>query len=339
MAVITVKIVVANLEKAIETFNQIKVYRSVSGIEGAYVELTGSGTRIPLESATSIYEFVDTAGDAEYYYKVSYYQSASGLESSKSDAQKGEGDPALDIISVDELKVNYLFGLDMTNDAGVPYPDSLYEWFIKSAVSWVEIRLDLPIRPKSVVDERHDFYWEDYTKFIYLHLREYPVISVEEVKMVLPSEQVVQTFDPSWFNLRKESGILHIVPGTGSAGTILFGAGGAWLPFMRASNRFVPDVFRLKYTAGFANGVPAIIKDLIGKVASFGPLNIAGDLLGGAGIASQSISIDGLSQSYNTTSSATNAGYGARLIQYKSEIKQVVPTLQRYYKGPRLAVG
>lgn len=340
MAVITLKIVVGNIDRVMEVFDQIKVYRSTTGLTGTYSEITGAGTRLALVSDTTIYEYTDTSGDADYYYKTSYYHSTSSLESSLSDGQQGEGDPALDIITVAELQTNYLFGLDMTDDAGTAFPDSLYEWFIKSAVSWIEHRLDLPLRPKVVEDERHDYNYEDYRKFIYLHLKYYPVIEVESVEMVLPAGQVVQDFDPEWFNLRKDSGVLHIVPGAGGANTILFGAGGAWLPFMRGSHRFVPDVFRIKYTAGFECGqVPDVIKDLVGKVASFGPLNIAGDLLGGAGIASQSLSIDGLSQTYNTTSSATNAGYGARLLQYKMEIKQIIPTLQRYYKGPRLAVG
>jgi hypothetical protein len=81
---------------------------------------------------------------------------------------------------------------------------------------------------------------------------------------------------------------------------------------------------------------PIDLKELVGKIASFPALNIAGDLLGGAGIASQSISIDGLSQNFNTTSSATNAGYGARLIQYRQEIKDWVPTMQKYFHGVKI---
>lgn len=157
--------------------------------------------------------------------------------------------------------------------------------------------------------------------------------------MVLPGEQVVQTFDSDWIHVQKESGQLQLVPGTGSAGSILLGAAGAYISMIYRNNRFIPDAFRVDYTAGFEPGqVPPVIKDVIGKKASFGPLNIAGDLLGGAGIASQSISIDGLSQSFNTTSSATNAGYGARLIQYEREIKEVLPMLEKYYRGLKLAV-
>ena len=85
--------------------------------------------------------------------------------------------------------------------------------------------------------------------------------------------------------------------------------------------------------------MPVNILDLIGMLASFGPLNIFGDLIAVAGIANVSLSIDGLSQSIGTTSSATNAGYGSRIIQYTKQIKDQIPLLRRYYKGTRMAVA
>ena len=73
--------------------------------------------------------------------------------------------------------------------------------------------------------------------------------------------------------------------------------------------------------------------------ASLGPLNIAGDLIAGAGIATKSISIDGISQSIGTTASATNAGYGARIIQYDKQIKDQMATLRNYYLGMQMVVA
>ena len=339
MATIKVKMVVSNLSNVMLVFDKLKVYRSTTGATGAYSEITTVPTRPTLQSNIMVYEHIDLSGDPDYWYKSSYFSSVSSQESEKSDAQQGEGDTALDIISVDALKTNYLFGLDLTDDDGTPYPNSMYEYFIMSAVSWLEKRLDLPIRVKNITEERHDYYREDYKQYIWMKLLESPVISVEAVRLVLPGEQVVQNFDSEWFQLEKHSGQLQLVPGTGSAGSVLLGAAGAYISMIYRNNRFIPGAFRVDYTAGFAPGeVPHDIIDLIGKKASFGPLNIAGDLLGGAGIASQSISIDGLSQSFNTTSSATNAGYGARLLQYGKEIKEVLAMLERYYKGIRLAV-
>lgn len=340
MSVVTINISAGNIDTLLINFDQIKVYRSTTGRTGSYPEVTTAVTRIALEAGVTTYQYHDTSGDPSYYYKRSFFHSVTGVESELSDPVQGSNDPALDIISVAELKTNYLYGIDLTDDNGIPYPDSMYEWYIKSAVSWVEHRLDLPLRPKSVSAEKHDFYRDDYENYIYLKLREYPVLSVTQVQMVLPGESIVHDFDSSWFQLRKDSGVLHIVPGTGSASTIVFGAGGAWLPFVRASSRFVPDVFRITYTAGWEDGqLPYDIRDVVGMTAALGPLHIAGDLLGGAGIASQSLGIDGLSQSFSTTSSATNSGYGARALAYGKSLKEMIPMIRRYYKGNSMVVG
>lgn len=339
MSVISLKIVVASLDTVRETFDRIKVHRSVTGSPGPYVEVTLPSTRIPLEAMKVIYEYQDLSGDPNYFYRVSYFNSVSLLESSLSEPQQGESDSALDIISVEELKTNYLFGVDLTKDDGEAYPEALFEWYIKSAVSWIEARLDIPVRPVHYEDEVHDYWRRDYDQYISLFLDHYPVISVATVKMVLPTDQVVKEFDSSWIKLQKEFGHVNIIPGIGSQGTILLGASGAFLPFLTRSD-FLPGIFHIDYTAGFESGkVPGVIKDIIGKLAAMGPLNIAGDMIAGAGIASQSLSMDGISQSISTTASATNAGYGARIIQYYKDIKDVLPTLQKYYKGIRLTVA
>lgn len=90
----------------------------------------------------------------------------------------------------------------------------------------------------------------------------------------------------------------------------------------------LPGPLTVTYSAN--NVDPLIIKAIL-LIASMLPLNIAGDLIAGAGVASQSLSIDGLSQSINTTASATSAGYGARIIQYSKELAGIMATLRSEY--------
>ena len=350
---ITVTVNVADPDTVLLSFDQIQIHRSTDGESGVYVEVTTEDTRLNLESGTTVYEYIDESGSGDYWYRWRYYNSTTMVAGPLSSPAPGATDPVLDIITIEELKTNYLFGLDLTRDDGTEYPDSLYLFFIKSAISQLEHKLDIDIVPKTYVAERHDYYREDYDKYIWIELDHFPVIGVSSVQLVLPGEQVVQVFENDWIHIQRQSGQLQLVPGTGTAGSILLGASGAWIPLIYGNNRFIPDVFRVTYESGFGtpsdpNAVtipnprlddfPDIMIDVIGKIASFGPLNIAGDLLGGAGIASQSIGIDGLSQSFNTTSSATNAGYGARLLQYSKELKEVIPMLIRYYKGLRMQV-
>jgi len=350
---IIVDILEPDVATVLQSFDQIQIYRSTSGENGPYREITNINTRLKLEEAVTEYRYEDKNGLSDYWYKFRYYNSSTNVADTFSDAAPGEPHPALQLLTVEELQEIYLFGLDLTDDAGNPYPSSLYAHSIRAAVDWVEKRLDIPILRRRFENERYDYIKEDYTKYIWLKVDRYPVIGVEEVKLVLPGEQIVQVFDANWIHLQRFGGQIQMVPGTGTAGSILMGASGAWIPFIYGANKFIPSAFRVTYEAGFGrpsnpNAVsprdpdldefPTAIKELVGKVASFGPLNIAGDLLGGAGIASVSLGIDGLSQSYNTTSSATNAGYGARLVQYNKEIKEWVPTLKRYYHGTGLIV-
>jgi hypothetical protein len=338
MATIKLKIRVAELANVLQLgYDVIRIYRTVDGIDGTYNLLD----TVTLQQGVELYLFDDTTGDPDYWYKTSYYNSSTTLESSLSDPTKGEMfDLNATILSIQQLKDIYLFGLDLTDDGGNAYPDIMFEWSIAFAIDWLEKELDIKIKPTVLLDERYDYFRADYVNWVTLKLRNSPIISVETVRVVWPSGQEVIVFDDDWIHPRLDAGQINIIPTAGTLSQVMFTAGGSFLPLLASGRDWIPDLFSVDYTAGFADGeLPMDLRELIGKKAAFGPLNIAGDLLGGAGIASQSIGIDGLSQSFNTTSSATNAGYGARLLQYTNEIKEQLPTLRRYYKGIRLLAG
>lgn len=76
---------------------------------------------------------------------------------------------------------------------------------------------------------------------------------------------------------------------------------------------------------------PLLIK-CIGLLAAMAPLDIAGDLIAGAGVGQFSVGVDGLSQSIATTASATSAGYGARIISYQKQLKDTMAALRAKYR-------
>lgn len=94
--------------------------------------------------------------------------------------------------------------------------------------------------------------------------------------------------------------------------------------------------FDVKITCKIHTMPSALIK-AVNYIAAMLPLDTAGDLLLGAGIAQQNISIDGLSQSIASTASATSAGYGARIISYKDQLKYTLNSLRNKYKMPSFA--
>lgn len=72
-------------------FDQVKFYRSTTGSAGAFSILTTQNLDVDNDTLTTLYD--DTAGIATYYYKVSYYNSVSTLESTLSDPVLGSGYP------------------------------------------------------------------------------------------------------------------------------------------------------------------------------------------------------------------------------------------------------
>lgn len=333
----SIRIVINNIPRVRQLFDQIKVYRSTDstdGIDGIYTELTTPGTRIALLTEGRNYTFLDRNGQATFWYRIAYYNSRTQEESPPSAAQLGVPSPALSILSVEELKTNYLFGLDLTDDSATPFPDSLFQFFIESATQYVQDKLDVTLPITIILDEKHDFIRQDYNKYIWMQLLNIPVQSVERIRLILPTNQTVLEYDPTWVHVDNEAGHVEIVPG---AGQLTLGQTGAFLPLVFGGQDYLPQAFHIDYTCGFQK-VPADIRDCIGMIASFGPLNIAGDLIGGPGIASQSISLDGISQSINTTSSPSFAGYGARILQYQKILKDLWPVLKGKYHPFRMVV-
>jgi hypothetical protein len=74
------------------------------------------------------------------------------------------------------------------------------------------------------------------------------------------------------------------------------------------------------------------------KRASIGVLQVWGDLIIGAGISNQTISIDGLSQSIGTTQSPEFSGAGARIKNYMDDMKVLEARLKDTYLGINMVV-
>lgn len=74
---------VDNLPLVLDKYNQIKVYKS-DVVDGIYLEITDSVTRLILNNQDTLYTYIDTANLATVFYKTSYYHSITHLESTLS---------------------------------------------------------------------------------------------------------------------------------------------------------------------------------------------------------------------------------------------------------------
>lgn len=103
MSAIKLRISVAEISNVLTVYDTIKIYRSTDGISGTYSEITGPATRVVLVAGVSLYEYIDTDGDSEYWYKYAYFNTSDLSESATSDPIQGEDSGGL-YCSVQQLR-------------------------------------------------------------------------------------------------------------------------------------------------------------------------------------------------------------------------------------------
>ena len=309
------------------------------------------------------------------------------------------------------LKSRFLYGVDLTDDNGDPFPDALYVRSLTNAVEWMQSQLGIVIDTITGVEEFHDGEWKDGEAWWPFRLDRRPLQRVTEFAITYGQNEPA-VLPVAWVKpVNLTHGQFHLVPTQDNLNNSFIIAG---LPYIMGSlfqpRQYVPGYFRVTYDAGFcfqngdvtaldgetfvdvvfsdsfafpttqygvevsfngrqedqngavglsvsnktktgfrinlrtapaggvasihwfASDMPGNMVQAIGLKAALTPLDVAGDLIVGAGIASKSISMDGLSMNINTTSSATNAGYGARVGQYERELKAIMGSLRKRWQ-------
>lgn len=233
------------------------------------------------------------------------------------------------------LRKNYLFGIVLTDDAGRPYPEEMYTRQIAAAVRRLETKLGIAISPKVVVNDLYDVQLTSSPRFQF-RLKTRPVRSI--TRWAFRSwNGTLRDVDLSRVTIRSQIGGEVELDLRGPITGIWDGS--RWLPGMvQYYKGSIQAAVAISYQAGFDGStfeLSADMADWIGMTAALLPLDTAGDLIAGAGIANKSVSQDGLSQSLGTTASATNAGYGARILSYAKRLPQTEEDLKAAYRAPR----
>ena len=249
------------------------------------------------------------------------------------------------LLSPTEMFSLYLYGIKIQAGDGTAFSTESMRFYIQAAQQEIENFFNLKLVYQFIALEKLTFYRADYWQSFPILFTNYPVnkpISLtgrfNQLEQISYPTQWLTNTQNSYGQYKRR---VSIVPtgtavATANAEVILSG-----LTTQLGSQHFlmIPDYWDLQYITGFKlDQIPMDLINLTGKLASFGPLGIAGDLILGAGIASQSLGVDGLSQSISSTSSATNAGYGARLVQYEREIKATIPRIKLVYDEVKLSV-
>jgi hypothetical protein len=239
------------------------------------------------------------------------------------------------LISPSELTNRYFFGIPIIDQGGNVMSEESLNFYIQSATKSIEGLINSKLK-KQVIEESLSYHINDYKSWGFIPTS-FPVIKAHSLTGFIGNVQQIE-FPPEWLSAKRttdEGGYhraIYLIPTTGAAksNSVVYSGISPQLGWF--GQKTVPNYWTIKYCTSFEN-VPEDIIDAVGKLAAINVFHQLGDIILGAGIASQSIGIDGLSQSISTTSSATNAGYGARITGYLTDLKQAKVDLKEKYDG------
>ena len=236
------------------------------------------------------------------------------------------------IISVDDLKDEYLFGVPMRAPlTGQEISDETLKKFIRKGIAEAEQSIRIPISPVKVVDEKFDYERADDIHFSTRKLMRFPVIQVDALKALWPGRNDGQeiNFPTQWVELTPETGMIRVIPKTGSTvesgANFIFSSGYSGVAFMGMKSW--PGMWRISYTAGFPHDqVPDAVNDLIGTIAALKLLSQLGPAI--FPMNSYSSGIDSMSQSSGNAGPQWLAG---RIKELTDERDRMVTQLKQYY--------
>lgn len=365
-------ILVEDVTTVLSYFDVVRVFRSPSR-DGSYTEITDSETRIVLDPAKTVYRFDDESGTEGDWYKTEYYNTSTLDQSPLSEPIQGGTElerigwtfgnytppPGTwgKLYTADDMRYTMMFGVDSVGSdiAQSEFSDEQFDQLVNEAVGEFEAYLTMDIRRKKYVtnpsdtlvqsrywrdgvdytdeDDPYDFDPNEWNRYGFVQLRHYPVIKVTRAKWYSPVKgEIMDMIDNGWLRVDKKLGQLRMFPSEGfNYGPYAGAYGPLWA--YAAGNKY-PGAFEIDYETGFksAEFVPEALRSVIAKYATIKALAVIGDGIL-AGFSSQSVSLDGLSESFSSTQSATSAYFGARIKQYSDEITEWLK-VNRYKFAP-----
>ena len=348
-----------------EVYSHIRVYRADSE-GGQYANIADIEIRIDRE----IYYFEDNEGSNINWYQVAYYNINTNDESERSNPFQAGTQEKVGyyfgnytppdgewgrVLTADDIRFHWMWGVDMVSENrkkdGVT--DAQLNILVEAAMQEFERHFNMIIRKRvyktnpdpSLIrapmwkrgidythkEQEYDFRKNEWLNYGYLRLRNRPILSIEKAEMYSPFDQkLFNVID--WLRVDEDSGEIFVYPKSASLNGTGYAGGGLSLFMPMMSWGDYPFGFRLDYTAGYPSSdyVPDDLRNAIGRLATIGILNWLGDGLM-AGFSSSSVSIDGLSESFSSTQSATSAYFGARIGEEVKLLKNYIEEMKGKY--------
>ena len=261
------------------------------------------------------------------------------------------------IVTPDDLRYTFLWGTDFKATNGEYFTDEQIQWFIDEATRYAERQLNITIKKRIIKswDETSELTQstrykegdyddeESYYDFSYRKIQRYgmittcqrPILNVTRCDLI--DKDGKKTSLLKGLVIDKKKGLLKNInrpykPSHTSIG--ISSAIGRYGTESLTNHLF----YAIDYTAGYASSdyVPEDLRQIVAKIAAISLLNIIGDGLM-SGFSSSSLSMDGISESFSSTQSATSAYFGARIAVYKDDVKAYIT--ENKYKFGFMPIG
>lgn len=242
------------------------------------------------------------------------------------------------ILTPDDIRYTYVWGTDFKASNGQMFSDEQIQWFIDAGLADIERRLNISIRKRRIKSELtveqqklkrgvdfdeeealYDFAYRKIQRYGMIQTKHRPILNVSRCTLINKSESDVDLL-PSVVP-DKKNGVLKFLKRP-------YKPSDTWDGISTSISRYGSETFNnhlfyaVDYDAGFetSDDVPEDLRQIIGEMIAIAILDIIGDGLM-SGLSSSSLSMDGVSESYSSTMSATSAWFGSRIMQYQKDIE------------------
>lgn len=251
-------------------------------------------------------------------------------------------------LTADTVKA-YMYAVKVLDpETGKEMGEAFYNHVLEVAIGKAEKELDIAILPR-FEEEHHDYHQSDFNSFMYTHTFKRPILQVEALSLEM-NGRAMYRYPSNWWKVYNLAGHIELYPtalmqsgGTGGMGYDQVFSGYPQLAGMPPAGgaNYAPQMIHVNYIAGLVPreraGVsrdwemPADLEQLIIKYALKEVFQVWGRLIVGAGIASKTLIIDGVSESIETTQSAMYTGSAADIILIDDDIAKLTANLKSFY--------
>ena len=246
------------------------------------------------------------------------------------------------IVTPDDCRYTFLWGTDFKATNGQMFTDEQIQWFIDAATREMERQLNITIVKRRIksdftVESKHlvkgvdyddeetpyDFSFRKIQRYGMIQTKQRPILNVTRCTLINKGQNDDVDLLPSVVP-DKKNGVLKFLKRPWKPSDTHVGISDSISRY--GAETWNPHLFyAVDYDAGFESSdeVPADLRHMIGKMAAISLLNVIGDGLM-SGFSSSSLSMDGVSESFSSTQSATSAYFGARIAVYKDDVKNYI---------------